>query len=106
MNSIATLPPEPTAAAAPDAPVESIAPEVLSPDAIARRRVLKSVLYGAAGMAFYAGEIERHWIDIVHRDIRITGLPRAFDGLTVAQLCDVHLDEYTEPFLLREAIDH
>lgn len=106
MDSTATLAPEPIEAAAPDAAANAIAPEVLSHDAITRRRVLKSVLYGAAGMALYAGEIERHWIDIVHHDIRIAGLPHAFDGLTIAQLSDIHLDEYTEPFLLREAIDH
>ena len=57
-------------------------------------------------MAFYSGEVERHWIDIVHRDVRISGLPPAFEGMTIAQLSDIHLDEYTEPFLLREAVDH
>ncbi len=33
------------------------------------------------------------------------GLSSEFDGLTIAQLSDIHLDEFTEPFLLREAID-
>jgi hypothetical protein len=75
-------------------------------DSITRRRVLQTLAYGTAGMALYAGEIERHWIDIVHRDIRIAGLPDAFEGMTIAQLSDIHLDEYTEPFLLREAVDH
>lgn len=73
---------------------------------ITRRGVLKTLLYGAGGMALYAGEVERHWIDVVHRDIHVNGLPEAFDGMTIAQLSDIHLDEFTEPFLLREAIDH
>jgi len=85
------------------APVEVA--ESTARGSITRRRVLKTLFYGAAGMALYAGEIERHWIDVVHRDIRISGLPAAFDGMTVAQLSDIHLDEYTEPFLLREAVD-
>lgn len=74
--------------------------------AVTRRQVLRTMLYGAGGMTFYAGEVERHWIDIVHRDVRIVGLPDEFDGMTIAQLSDIHLDEYTEPFLLREAVEH
>jgi predicted MPP superfamily phosphohydrolase len=82
----------------------STAEFVLPGESLSRRRVLKTMLFGAAGMALYAGEIERHWIDVVHRDIRIAGLPQAFEGMTIAQLSDIHLDEYTEPFLLRDAI--
>jgi predicted MPP superfamily phosphohydrolase len=73
---------------------------------LTRRQVLRTMVYGAGGMAFYGGEVERHWIDIVHRDVRIPGLPAQFDGMTIAQLSDIHLDEYTEPFLLREAVEH
>lgn len=85
---------------------EAIAPPQAIQASFTRRHVLKTLLYGGAGMALYAGEIERHWIDIVHRDIRISGLPDEFDGMTIAQLSDIHLNEYTEPFLLREAVDH
>jgi predicted MPP superfamily phosphohydrolase len=77
----------------------------LTPE-ITRRSLLKTLLYGGAGLALYSGEIERHWIDVVHRQIRIAGLPEAFDGWRIAQLSDIHLDEFTEPFLLREAIQH
>lgn len=62
-------------------------------------------MFGAGGLALYAGEFERHWLEVVLREIHIAGLPTAFDGTTVAQLSDIHLDEFTEPFLLREAID-
>jgi hypothetical protein len=89
---------------APDIDAISTAEFIVPGESISRRRVLKTMLFGAAGMALYAGEIERHWIDVVHRDIRIAGLPEAFEGMTIAQLSDIHLDEYTEPFLLREAI--
>ena len=71
---------------------------------LSRRAVLKTLAFGGVGLALYAGEIERHWIDIVYRDIHIAGLPDQFDGMTIAQLSDIHLDEYTEPFLLREAV--
>ncbi len=70
-----------------------------------RRRFLKTALVGAGALALYAGEVERHWLEVVHQDISIKGLSPAFDGVKVAQLSDIHLDEFTEPFLLREAID-
>lgn len=74
-------------------------------ESLSRRAVLKTLMFGGAGLALYGGEVERHWIDIVHRDIFIAGLPDQFDGMTIAQLSDIHLDEYTEPFLLREAVE-
>lgn len=63
------------------------------------------MLCGAAGLALYAGEVERHWLEISQQDLRIAGLPAAFDGIRVAQLSDIHLDEYTEPFFLRAIVD-
>lgn len=72
---------------------------------LSRRRFLKSTLGGAAGFAFYAGEVERHWIDMTQQDVAIRRLPASFDGMTVVQLSDIHLDEFTEPFLLRDAVD-
>jgi uncharacterized protein len=108
MDSPLTLPTEAitTTASATATEIISTAESIAPAESISRRRVLKTLFLGTAGMAVYAGEIERHWIDIVHRDIRIAGLPHEFDGMTIAQLSDIHLDEYTEPFLLREAVDH
>ena len=111
MASIEVFPIEPVRTAAPVTEAPSCTPELPAAESsaretVTRRRVLQTLMYGTAGMALYAGEIERHWIDIVHRDIRIAGLPEAFDGMSIAQLSDIHLEEYTEPFLLREAIDH
>ncbi len=73
---------------------------------ITRRRFLLAGACAGAGLALYAGEIERHWIEIAYRDVVIPGLPQAFDGFRVAQLSDIHLDEYTEPFFLRDAVRH
>ena len=61
-------------------------------------------MLGAAGLALYSGEIARHWIETSRIDIRLRGLHAAFDGLRIAQLSDIHLDEFTEPFFLRRAI--
>jgi predicted MPP superfamily phosphohydrolase len=70
-----------------------------------RRRLLKSGLLGAAGLALYSGEVARHWIEISRIDILLRSLPAPFEGLRIAQLSDIHLDEYTEPFFLRHAIE-
>ena len=59
---------------------------------------------GGAGLALYSGEIERHWIDVTPLDIYLLSLPPEFEGLNIVQLSDIHLDEFTEPFLLREAV--
>lgn len=75
------------------------------PEAISRRSFLRTALYGVGGLALYAGEFERHWLEVVRKEIVIGGLPASFDGVRLAQLSDIHLDEFTEPFLVREAID-
>jgi predicted MPP superfamily phosphohydrolase len=71
---------------------------------VSRRRVLKTGLWSAAALALYAGEIERHWIEETRHDIYLAGLPAAFDGMRIAQLSDIHLEDFTEPFFLRHAI--
>jgi len=75
------------------------------PRRLSRRTFLRAALIGSGALALYAGELERHWLQVVHQDISIKGLPAAFDGVKIAQLSDIHMDEFTEPFLLREAID-
>ncbi len=70
-----------------------------------RRDFLKASLFGAAGVALYSGEVERHWIDVAHRDVPLRGLSHGFDGMRVAQLSDIHMDHFTEPFFLRRVID-
>src|ERR1039457_7476061 len=70
-----------------------------------RRRFLTAGLCGAASLALYSGEIERHWVEVTHRDVYLTGLAAAFDGMRIAQISDIHMDEFTEPFFLRHVID-
>ncbi len=73
---------------------------------LTRRRFLTAGLAGAAGLALYSGEIARHVIEVSHPEIRLPNLPEAFDGFQIAQLSDIHLDEFTEPYFLREAVEH
>ena len=70
-----------------------------------RRHFLTGGLCGAASLALYSGEIERHWVEVSHRDVYLPGLSAAFDGMRIAQISDIHMDEFTEPFFLRHVID-
>jgi uncharacterized protein len=71
-----------------------------------RRSFLIGTGVTAAGLAFYSGEIARHEIDIVNRPIAIANLPDPFHGYRIAQVSDIHLDEYTEPFFLERIVHH
>ncbi len=73
---------------------------------ITRRQFLTAGACAAGALALYAGEIERHWIEITRHEVLIPGLSSAFDGFRVAQLSDIHMDEFTEPFFVRDAVSH
>jgi hypothetical protein len=57
-------------------------------------------------MALYSGEIARHEISILTLTVPIRNLPPAFEGFRIAQISDIHYDEYTEPSFVRRIIDH
>jgi len=71
---------------------------------ITRRRFLTAGACVAAGAAIYSSEIERHWVEISRRDVLVPGLHASFDGLRIAQLSDIHLDEFTEPAFLHSVV--
>jgi predicted MPP superfamily phosphohydrolase len=81
-------------------------PRNLSKAPISRRHFLLGGACAGAGLALYGGEVERHWIELTHHDVSLPGLSPVFDGYRIAQLSDIHLDEFTEPSLLLEAIHH
>ncbi len=70
-----------------------------------RRDFLKASVFGAAGLALYSGEVERHWIDVAQRDIALRGMSADFEGMRIAQLSDIHMDYFTEPYFLRRVIE-
>ena len=72
---------------------------------LTRRGLLKAGLCGAAGLALYSGEIGRHWIEVTEHEVHLRGLSAAFDGMRIAQLSDIHLDNFTEPFFLRHVVE-
>lgn len=72
---------------------------------LTRRVFLKAGLLGAVGLPLYSAEIGRHWVEVTERDIVLPGLSPAFDGMRIAQLSDIHMDNFTEPFFLRHVVD-
>lgn len=75
------------------------------PRQITRRGFLKAGVCLAAGLGVYAGEIERHWLETSHHELHLPGLAGEFDGYRIAQLSDIHIDEFTEPFFVRDAVE-
>jgi uncharacterized protein len=79
-------------------------PDLFARRPITRRRLLKAGLFSAGSLALYSSEIERHWIDVTQTEVYLRRLPPAFEGVRIAQLSDIHLDEYTEPSFLRRVV--
>ncbi len=61
-----------------------------------RRNFLGLAAGSAAALAFYAGEIARHELEIVYLTIKLPRLPDAFAGMKIVQISDFHFQEYTE----------
>jgi predicted MPP superfamily phosphohydrolase len=65
-----------------------------------RRNFLGLAAGSAAALAFYAGEIARHELEIVYLTIKLRRLPDAFAGMKIVHISDFHFEEYTEPAFL------
>ncbi len=71
---------------------------------LTRRAFLGCAGGAAAGMALYAGEIGRHQLEVERLTIPVEKLPEAFHGFRIAQISDIHLAEYTEPWFVEQAV--
>lgn len=73
---------------------------------ITRRSFLGGAGIAAAGLAFYSGEIARHEISVLDHRISLPNLPGAFAGFRIAQISDIHFDEFTEPSFVLRVVEH
>jgi uncharacterized protein len=71
---------------------------------LTRRNFLRLAAASTAGLALYSGEFERHQLEVTRLNIAVPRLPDAFHGFTIAQVSDIHFQEYTEAFFLRHVI--
>jgi uncharacterized protein len=90
-----------------------VAPTLVSPSPatrgqdrlLTRRNFLRLGAVSAAGLAFYAGEIARHAVEVLCLTIALPGLPDAFAGMRIAQISDIHFEEFTEASFLEAVVD-
>lgn len=58
----------------------------------------------AAGVLLYSGEFERHHLEVTQCTVHLQRLAPEMDGLRIAQLSDIHYEQYTEPGFIREIV--
>jgi uncharacterized protein len=69
-----------------------------------RQFIAFSALAAGGGLVAYSGFWDRHHLEVVQQTIRLRRLPPAFHGLRIAQVSDIHYDECTEPYFVREVV--
>jgi hypothetical protein len=63
-----------------------------------------SALAAGGGLVAYSSFWDRHHLELIERTIRLRRLPDAFHGLRIAQVSDIHYDEFSEPYFIREMV--
>lgn len=72
---------------------------------LTRRQFLcVSAVAAGSGLVAYSGFWDRHNLELREQTIRLRRLPEAFHGLRIAQISDIHYDEFTEPYFVREVV--
>jgi predicted MPP superfamily phosphohydrolase len=67
--------------------------------------LIRSSLVAAGGLALYSGEFARHELSVVNRNLAVANLPGVFQNFRIAQISDIHFDEFTEPFFVRRVVE-
>jgi predicted MPP superfamily phosphohydrolase len=73
-------------------------------DTMTRRAFLACAATATAGGMVFATTRGRHHLEVTRRTIAIRNLPTAFQGFRIAQISDIHMGEFTEPWYLHEVV--
>lgn len=71
---------------------------------LTRRRFLTLGGLTVVGVGLYTWQIEPHWLEVVERDISVTGLPQSLAGTRVVQISDLHVGPKVDPDFLIGAL--
>ena len=74
---------------------------------ISRRTFIKSALgcgIGITSVGGYSRLLEPRWVEINIIDIKINALPKQFEGMTIAQLSDIHHCKYVPKEFIRKCV--
>ena len=85
--------------------VAQIVPESQKLASPTRRSFLIGAGAAALGLGVYSGTHARHELEIVRRSFPIRNLPDPFVGMRLAQISDIHLEEFTEPSFLEHVVE-
>ena len=70
-----------------------------------RRQFLSlSALAAGGSLIAYSTLWDRHYVEVIERTIRLRRLPGPFHGLRIVQVSDIHYDEFSEPYFVREVV--
>jgi hypothetical protein len=89
-----------------DQPISEPQPLTEQKTLLTRRNFLRGSAIAAAGLAFYSGEIARHELSVLTHTLGVRNLPDAFHNFRIAQVSDIHFDEFTEPSFVQRVVEH
>lgn len=72
---------------------------------ITRRRFLALGGLATVGVVGYAGAFDPRDLETTQRTIHLKRLSPEFDGLRIAQLSDIHYEQYTQPSFVRDVVE-
>jgi predicted MPP superfamily phosphohydrolase len=68
------------------------------------RAAAGAALSGGAAVVGYTWQVEPHWLEIVHRDLPVAGLPAGLVGRTLVQISDLHVGPVVDADYLRDSL--
>jgi predicted MPP superfamily phosphohydrolase len=71
---------------------------------LSRRNFLLTGAAAVAAVPVYSNDFARHELEITRPTFYINDLPSNFHGFRIAQISDLHLEEYTEDYFLKRVI--